>query len=276
MYIDAHLHLKDYIDYCKQFYGESGTLHFTSPCRYCFSAHNYAEFIEQYTILHTEISKITKNFPLLSQSFFSFGIHPQLPTFSEAENLIALLEKKQIHAIGECGFDLFTEEYRQTLSQQYRVWELQLNLARQFNVPLVIHCRKGLHLIFKYTPILKQVPAVIFHGWSGSVQEAAAFLKKGVNAYFSLGKAILRGQKSVCAAAASIDIHRILTETDAPYMKLKHEALTHPFDIIAVVEKCAALRGISVSTQVYNTENTEYTAFLDILNNNFSHAFAAA
>ena len=274
MYVDAHLHLKDYIDCYRQSYGEHAAPRFTTVCRYCFSAHNYAEFVEQYAYIKAAAS--TAQIPKLSQSLFSFGIHPQMPTLEEVEHLIMLLQKKYIHAIGECGFDLFSEEYRRTLPQQHRVWELQLELAYQYNVPIVIHCRKGLHLIFQYIPMLKQLPAVIFHGWSGGLQEAAAFLKKGVNAYFSVGKAVLRGQKSVCAAAASVDIRRLVTETDAPYMRLKHETFTHPIDIIAVTKKCAVLRGIAVPEAMDCAENTEYAVFLETLNRNFCNAFAGS
>ena len=152
------------------------------------------------------------------------------------------MEKKEIQAIGECGFDLFNDEYKQLLPMQQKVWDMQLRWAHNFQLPVVIHCRKALPLIFDSVPRLKKLPAVIFHGWGGSPQEATAFLKKGVNAYFSLGKAVLRGQKSVCAMAASFDSTRLLTETDAPYMRLKAEPYSHPRDIIAVTAQCANLR----------------------------------
>ena len=125
---------------------------------------------------------------------------------------------------------------------QQTVWDMQLRWAQEFQLPVVIHCRKALPLIFDSVPRLKKLPAVIFHGWGGSPQEASSFLKKGVNAYFSIGKAVLRGQKSVCAMAASFDGTRLLTETDAPYMRLKAEPYSHPRDIIAVTAQCASLR----------------------------------
>lgn len=166
----------------------------------------------------------------------------------EAEFLYRLLETRQIQAIGECGFDLFNDEYKRLLPMQQKVWDTQLRWAQDFQLPVVIHCRKALHLIFDSAARLKKLPAVIFHGWGGSPQEAASFLKKGVNAYFSIGKAVLRGQKSVCAMAASFDSTRILTETDAPYMRLKAEEYSHPRDIIAVTAQCAKLRYAGTGT----------------------------
>ena len=258
MYIDAHLHPADYFDTCASA-GDAETVNtsFAYPASLCCSAHDHTEYerhrrffkraicsnaasLTEGTVLHQSKSHLQ-----LSEKqhiLFSFGIHPQNPVTDEAEFLYRLLETRQIHAIGECGFDLFNDEYKRLLPMQQTVWDMQLRWAQEFQLPVVIHCRKALPLIFDSVPRLKKLPAVIFHGWGGSPQEASAFLKKGINAYFSLGKAVLRGQKSVCAMAASFDSTRLLTETDAPYMRLKAEPYTHPYDIIAVTKQCANLR----------------------------------
>lgn len=258
MYIDAHLHPADYFDMCASV-GGAGNVDepFAYPASLCCSAHDHTEYERHRrlferdlcsrggssttgTVLHQNKSHL----PLSEKQhvLFSFGIHPQNPVTDEAEFLYRLLETRQIHAIGECGFDLFNDEYKQLLPMQQTVWDMQLQWAQEFQLPVVIHCRKALPLIFDSVPRLKKLPAVIFHGWGGSLQEASAFLKKGVNAYFSIGKAVLRGQKSVCAMAASFDSTRLLTETDAPYMRLKAESYSHPYDIIAVTKQCANLR----------------------------------
>ena len=236
MYIDTHLHPADYFDTCASV-GGAGNVDepFAYPASLCCSAHDPTEYERHRSELPLKPSA-------QQRILFSFGIHPQNPVTDEAEFLYRLLETRQIHAIGECGFDLFNDEYKQLLPMQQTVWDMQLRWAQEFQLPVVIHCRKALPLIFDSAARLKKLPAVIFHGWGGSPQEAAAFLKKGVNAYFSLGKAVLRGQKSVCAMAASFDSTRLLTETDAPYMRLKSEPYSHPSDIIAVTAQCAHLR----------------------------------
>lgn len=258
MYIDAHLHPADYFDTYASISGAGNVDEpFAYPASLCCSAHDHTEYERhrrlferdlcsrggsstRETVLHQSKSYL----PLSGKQhvLFSFGIHPQNPVTDEAEFLYRLLETRQIQAIGECGFDLFNDEYKQLLPMQQTVWDMQLQWAQEFQLPVVIHCRKALPLIFDSVPRLKKLRAVIFHGWGGSPQEASAFLKKGVNAYFSLGKAVLRGQKSVCAMAASFDSTRLLTETDAPYMRLKAEPYSHPRDIIAVTKQCANLR----------------------------------
>ncbi|MEL3906230.1 MAG: TatD family hydrolase [Treponema sp.] len=285
MYTDAHLHLADYFE-CRTDEGITDSL-FAQPTIVCCSAHNRAEFERQQTI--TKRLAEQKIYPKPSRVLFSFGIHPQNPVRDEFDFLRQLLETKCIQAIGECGFDLFDAHYKRMLPAQQQVWEMQLALAQEFHIPLVIHCRKALPLIFESMQQLKKLPAVIFHGWGGSPQEAAAFLRKGVNAYFSLGKAVLRGQKTVCAMAMDFDIHRLLTETDAPYMKLKDEPYSHPQDIAAVALHCAALRKygraairsfasttdvLSAAEQAYPALNEEDTLqFLNTIAGNFTRAF---
>ncbi len=273
MYADAHLHLSDYADACNH---DPIFDIFRNDYFCCSSAQTKKEF-EQQKVFAEEIRNTVqlkddgKKLPLF---IFSFGIHPQSPVLNEAEFLYYLLKTKKIHAIGECGFDFFSEDDRRNEPLQRNIWDLQLRWAAEFGVPVVIHCRKALPLIFSSVPSLRRLPAVIFHGWGGSVQEAHSFLKKGVNAYFSLGKALLRGQKSVCAMAADFEPERLLTETDAPYMTVKGQPYSSPQDIVSVVYRFAQLRQvIDTSTMKNHILNKNVEQFSTMLTNNFRNAF---
>ncbi len=274
MYIDAHLHLADYKTVCEQNKCESDMFLHEYSC--CSSSQTREEFERQEFFaesIRNEVCSVQPNSepPVI---LFSFGIHPQKPVFDEAEFLYHLLETKKIQAIGECGFDFFTEDDRRTEAAQRNIWNLQLRWAAEFGVPVVIHCRKALPLIFSSVPELRRVPAVIFHGWGGSVQEAYSFLKKGVNAYFSLGKALLRGQKSVCAMAADFELERLLIETDAPYMTVKGQPYSSPKDLITVADRLAQLRNAASDSTAENCiANENFDRLLYRLNENFYTAF---
>lgn len=236
MFVDAHNHVLDYLEELKQccevvLYPPDFSISF------CASSNESSRFIRQ--------KELCASLPENIISHYSFGIHPQAPSVDELQFLESLLKKNEIVAIGECGFDLFNDNYKTTLEAQEEAWNVQLELSIKYQKPLIIHCRKALHLIFKYASVLKKIKAIVFHGWAGSVGEARSLLSKGVNAYFCIGKALLRGQKSQIEMASSFDISRILTETDAPYMRLKEEPFSSLTDIVQVVDEITKLRKIT-------------------------------
>ena len=55
----------------------------------------------------------------------------------------------KVFAIGECGFDLFTDEYKSSFVEQKEIWNAQLELAIKYDKPIIVHCRKGMCHIFE-------------------------------------------------------------------------------------------------------------------------------
>lgn len=148
----------------------------------------------------------------------------------------------KISAIGECGFDLFTPEFKSTLDKQKEVWNYQLELAIKYDKPIIVHCRKGMCHIFESVEKLKKIKAVVFHSFSGSMVEAQSILKKGINGFFSFGKTILNGNKNAIQCVKSLSLENILLETDSPYQTLKGEEVTNPTDVLKVYKEVFNLR----------------------------------
>lgn len=96
IYYDAHFHLPVCIDE-DSFDVENKILY-----KGCSCVHSKEEWFLQERYLSNKNFEIKK----------SFGIHPQNPDFHNIEFLEKLLEEKKIDAIGETGFDLFTEEFQ--------------------------------------------------------------------------------------------------------------------------------------------------------------------
>ena len=170
----------------------------------------------------------------------SYGMHPQN---AENENikesadfLEKLLENKEISFIGEAGFDYFSEDFKAATALQEEIWNIQLDLALQYKVPLVIHCRKANHKLFEYSRKLSQLPEILFHSFMGPPEEAKSLLKRGINGYFSFGKQLLNGNKKVIACVRELPPERFLAETDAPFQFLKGEKYTDLKDIRRVYE----------------------------------------
>lgn len=257
MFTDSHVHILDYFDNLTDEEKKIFTLE--ADIAFCASADTKPRFEKQ--------KKLCESYAQNKEYFFSFGIHPQCPILDFAPFLEKLLKNKQLSAVGECGFDLFDEKNKASLNEQKEVWHLQLELAEKYRMPVVLHCRKALDLIFADTKILKKLPAVVFHGWSGGGGEAISFLKKGVNAYFCIGKGLLRGQKAQKELAAHFELSRILTESDAPYMTLKNEIFSSPKDVKTVAEEIALLRGIQNGNQ--------FNEFLTVIHKNFKTVFGS-
>ena len=197
------------------------------------------------------VSQLKEKFPdKIGISFGSLAQNPSLEVVAQLETLLSDSEKcgdtaqkidagnqitagTQIDAIGECGIDLFTSELRSTLDLQREVFRAQIELAVRYQKPLVIHQRKAMAEIFSLAPSLSQVSAVLFHGYSGTAIEAQTILNKGVNAYFSFGKSVIRGDRKTAACLATLPRERLRFETDSPY-QLPPQAI---FDILRLCAK---------------------------------------
>lgn len=174
----------------------------------------------------------------------SYGLHPQnvqnynLSSINFLEKLVA---EKQISFIGECGFDLFCDEYKRFEIKQEEIFTIQIEIAIKNNLPVVIHCRKANHKLFKYKKQLSKLPEVLFHSFMGPSAEAFSLLNSNINGYFSFGKQIFNGNKKVLDCIKKLPPQRIFCETDAPFQYLKGEKFTSPADITKIQKRILEL-----------------------------------
>ena len=182
-----------------------------------------------------------------------FAVHPQLPasrrgadTDRKAQDGLALLEslarEGRLAAVGETGFDLFNGAFRETEAIQDELFATHLETALSHGLPLVLHVRKAMHKVFARTRALAKCRTVIFHSWPGTAGEGQALLRRGVNAFFSFGAAILLNHRETMRCCAVFSPSRILSETDAPYQPLRGRKYSSWEDLPRVLEAAAALR----------------------------------
>ncbi|MDR2604849.1 MAG: TatD family hydrolase [Desulfovibrio sp.] len=152
--------------------------------------------------------------------YFTLGIHPnEADTYdAAAENGIrdAVKSDTRIRAVGEIGLDY----YRDTCPRrvQKEVFAKQLRLARELDLPVVIHCRDAeedtLALLdaegFAGYPLL-------WHCFGGDTHAARRILTEG--RHISLpGPLTYPANRDLRAAATEIPLNRLMTETDCPYL----------------------------------------------------------
>lgn len=181
--------------------------------------------------------EVQKNAP--SSVLKAYGIHPQSCGFINIDDNILFLENliksNEIIAIGEAGFDYFTDEFIQYKDLQEKAWNAQLEMAIKNQMTLIVHCRKANEKLFEYSNQLKKVPEVLFHSFMGSSVEGKSLLSRGINGYFSFGKQIFNGNKKVLDCVRNLPPERVLAETDAPFQFLKGEKYTRPDEIVRII-----------------------------------------
>lgn len=177
-----------------------------------------------------------------------FAVHPQLPSADGAsvrrslETLEHLVGENKINAVGEAGFDLYDGAFRATEDLQVELFDAQLALARGARLPMVLHVRRAMDHVFALSRPLSELPAVIFHSYSGTLGEAEALLRRGVNAFFSFGTTIVLNHKQAMTVCAKLPPERLLFETDAPYQRLRGRPYSVPEDLYTIIDAAAQLR----------------------------------
>ncbi len=152
------------------------------------------------------------------------GIHPwflnQLTANSLSELEVLLIKNlTEIIAIGEAGIDGVIDKEQNNLQQQIDVFENQLVLAKQYNLPIIVHHRRShQHIV----PLLKKYQlknAGIIHAFSGSYQQACQYIDLGFK--LGIGGTITypRAEKTI-KAVKRLPLDSLVVETDAPSMPL--------------------------------------------------------
>ena len=149
----------------------------------------------------------------------ALGIHPENAnemkedTLEEIKKYIS--ENLKIVAIGEIGLDYYLEE-NPPREVQKEIFRKQMNLARELNMPVVIHDRDAHQDTLE---IIKEFPEVtgVVHCFSGSVEFAKECIKLGYFIGFT-GVVTFKNAKKVVEVAKEIPLDRMLVETDCPYM----------------------------------------------------------
>jgi len=179
-----------------------------------------------------------------------FAIHPQFMAHNKgAPNgggnlaiLDMLASGGRLAAVGETGFDLYNAAYRETEKEQEQLFAAHLDTALRYDLPLVIHSRRAMHKIFAHAPMIKKCRAAVFHSWAGTAGEGEALLRRGINAFFSFGNAILLNHREAIRCCAVFPANRLLTETDAPFQPFRGSEFSCYADISRILEAAAALR----------------------------------
>ncbi len=239
-FIDTHCHLdgeefKDDRDVVVQRAREAGCQAIFLPAIDVASCH---------TVLDTCCQYPGYCYPML-------GLHPEEVRADWRDQLLAISQQlkansQQPIAIGEVGLDYYWS--REFEEEQLQAFEEQVRWAVELQLPLMIHCRKAqnemVNLLKRYADDL---PGGVFHCFTGNEQEARQLLEfprfvLGIGGVLTFKKSHLPEVLPAC-----VPLHRIVLETDAPYMSpvpLRGQR-NEPANIVHVIKRLAEAYGVS-------------------------------
>jgi TatD DNase family protein len=154
---------------------------------------------------------------------YALGIHPLYVPQASEDDLLALDDAlrasrgdPRLVAVGEIGLDFFVPELCEPgmRERQWRFYTAQLQLARQHDLPVILHVRRSADLLLKG---LRQVGVSggIAHAFNGSVQQAQAFIALGFALGFG-GAMTHERATALRALARTLPLDALVLETDAP------------------------------------------------------------
>lgn len=212
----------------------------------------------------SQIQTIANRFPEVS---FAVGLHPldaDKWTDKTTDQITQLATSdSRVVAIGEIGLDFYKA---QNLDQQEKVFETQLKIAHKLNKPIIIHCRDAarrmLEILHNFWSNHNSIPGVM-HCWSGTPEEALAFIELGFYISFS-GIVTFKNALAVQQSARIVPSDRLLIETDCPFLAPvpKRGKRNEPAYVKYVAEKLAEIREVpreTIATQT--TKNAEELFF---------------
>ncbi len=194
--------------------------------------------------------------------YATVGIHPdECADKSNTDMYMAvlknLLDKDKLHrivAVGECGLDYYrlpTDPQEQEVIKQNQkiMFELQISLAHDYDLPVMIHCRDTHENAYNdVLSILKVHPGMQFvlHCMSGSQEYLQEALALGGNISFA-GNLTYKNAEAIRNLAKNTPSNRILLETDAPFLppQNKRGKTNEPAFIIETVQELAKVLDIS-------------------------------
>ena len=164
---------------------------------------------------------LAKDYDFISAAI---GVHPSdISCFNEEPDGLEWLyntakKDKDVVAIGEIGLDYYWDKEKDVQAKQKERFLEQLDIARQLDLPVIIHSRDAAEETFSMMKdaATKGIRGVI-HCYSYSPELAKEYVKLGY--YIGIGGVVtFKNGKKLKETAKQIPLTRILTETDCPYM----------------------------------------------------------
>jgi TatD DNase family protein len=192
--------------------------------------------------------------------FAMMGLHPCYVKENYLQELDIVkdwLTKRKFAAVGEIGLDFHWD--KTFVTQQYQAFRMQIELALQHNLPIVLHTREAMQ---ESIDVVKEYKSKgikgIFHCFGGTVENAREIIDAGF--YLGIGGVLTYKKSGLDKVLEHIDLAHLVLETDAPYLtpvpfRGKRNESSY---LKYIVEKLAEIKNVSISeVAAITTANAE-------------------
>ena len=201
---------------------------------------------------------LEKNHP--GHVFLMMGLHPTYVKdnyLEELQHVESELAKRKFYAVGEIGIDLFWDKTH--LKEQQIAFRKQIQLAKQYKLPIVIHCRDAFDEIFQILEEEKSPELFgIFHCFTGTYEQALQAIS--YNMKLGIGGVVTFKNGKIDQFLSKIELKHLVLETDSPYLapipfRRKRNESSY---LVAVVDKLAQIYSLSaIEIAAITTENSK-------------------
>lgn len=180
--------------------------------------------------------------------FPMMGLHP-CSVNEGAETLIEQvkteLQTGKYKAVGEIGIDLHWDKTHRAM--QEKVFLMQVEMALEHDLPVVIHTRESFEVVYGLLKSLKSIPKGIFHCFTGTLEQAEQVIALG-GFKLGIGGVLTFKNSGLDQVLKSVDLEHLVLETDAPYLApVPHRGKRNePAYIMEVARKLAEVKNVGL------------------------------
>lgn len=245
MLIDSHAHLddikyqgiqEDIIKDCKK--DNVGII--INPAVSLESSYSSIELANKYDIVYAAV-----------------GIHPHEASNITGENLSSikdLANETKVVGIGEIGLDYYYEYAPR--KEQIAVLERQLEIAKEVDLPVIIHSRDAHQDTYDILKKYKEGLRGVLHSYSGSWEMAKRYIDLGF--YISIsGPITFKNARKLPEVVENVPLNRLMIETDSPYLTPVpfRGKVNHPKYVKYIAEKICEVRKCDINELLSSIED---------------------
>ena len=200
---------------------------------------------------------LVEKYPFMKSSV---GVHPhEAKGFDQntIRELHSLASSKEVIAIGEIGLDFYRE--LSPRENQIEIFQQQLELAKEMDLPVIIHTRNA---YFELLKIVREqrIERGVLHCFSGNSENVKRGIALGF--YFGIGGMVTFKNTPLTSLLKEIPLDRLLLETDCPFLTPRpHKGRNEPAHLRSICQRIAEILKISYEDVANQTSKNARSLF---------------